>query len=193
MLVAMSDVTRILSQIEAGDPAAAAQLLPLVYDELRKLAAARLAHEKPGQTLQATALVHEAYLRLVDFEKVQHWNSRGHFFGAAAEAIRRILIENARRKQGPEAGGGLGRIELSDVAAEVRGPELHLVALSDAIEKLQTKDPRAAELVKLRFFAGLTRHQAAEVLGISVATADNDWAYAKGWLRAQLAGTSGSR
>jgi RNA polymerase sigma factor (TIGR02999 family) len=193
MLVAMSDVTRILSQIDSGDPSAAEQLLPLVYDELRKLAAAKLAHEKPGQTLQATALVHEAYLRLVDVEKVQHWNSRGHFFGAAAEAIRRILIENARRKQGPEAGGGLGRIELSDVAAEVQEPDLDLIALSDALDKLQAKDPRAAELVKLRFFAGLTRHQAAEVLGISVATADNDWAYAKGWLRAQLAGTSGSR
>ena len=162
-----------------------------MYDELRKLAAAKLAKEKPGQTLQATALVHEAYLRLVDVEKAQHWNSRGHFFGAAAEAMRRILVEIARRKSGPEAGGGHCRVELSDVAAEP-GPDLDLIALSEALEKLQTKDPRAAELVKLRFFAGLTRHQAAEVLGISVATADNDWAYAKGWLKAELAGTSGT-
>ena len=188
----MSDVTRILSQIESGDPAAAEQLLPLVYEELRKLAAVRLAQEKPGQTLQATALVHDAYLRLVDVEKAQHWNSRGHFFGAAAEAMRRILVEQARRKSGPEAGGGHHRVELSDMPAEIKGIELDLVALSESLDKLQTKDPRAAELVKLRFFAGLTRHQAAEALGISIATADNDWAYAKGWLKAELARTSGS-
>jgi RNA polymerase sigma factor (TIGR02999 family) len=188
----MSDVTRILSQIESGDPTAAEQLLPLVYDELRKIAAAKLAQERPGQTLQATALVHEAFVRLVDVQPVQNWNSRGHFFGAAAEAMRRILVESARRKRGPEAGGGHRRIELSDVVAEVNGADSNLIALSESLDKLQTKDPRAAELVKLRFFAGLTRDQAAEILGISVATADNDWAYAKGWLKAELARTPGS-
>jgi len=210
----MSDVTRILSQIEQGDPQAAEKLLPLVYNELRKLAAAKLAQEKPGQTLQATALVHEAYIRLVgggersevrnqksdeqeptsDLRPLtsDNWNSRGHFFGAAAEAMRRILVENARRKSGPAAGGGHCRVELSDVAAETQGPDLDLIALSESLDKLQTKDHRAAELVKLRFFAGLTRHQAADALGVSVATADNDWAYAKGWLKAELAGTSGS-
>jgi len=188
----MSDVTRILSKIEAGDPQAAEQLLPLIYDELRKLAAAKLAQEKPGQTLQATALVHEAYLRLVDDGHEKDWNSRGHFFGAAAEAMRRIVVENARRKGGPAAGGCHARVELSSVAAETQGPDLDLLALSDALDKLQTQDPRAAELVKLRFFAGLTRNQAANSLGISVATADNDWAYAKGWLKAELAGKTGS-
>jgi RNA polymerase sigma factor (TIGR02999 family) len=189
----MPDVTRILAQIESGDPAAAEQLLPLVYDELRKLAAARLAQEKPGQTLQATALVHEAYVRLVDVEREQHFNSRGHFFGAAAEAMRRILVENARRKGGPEAGGGHCRIELSSVAVEIQGPDLDLIALSELLDKLRAKDARAAELVKLRFFAGLNRQEAADVLGVSIATADNDWAYAKGWLKAELGGTSGSR
>jgi RNA polymerase sigma factor (TIGR02999 family) len=189
---AMSDVTQILSRIESGDLTAAGELLPLVYDELRRLAAHRLAQEKPGQTLQATALVHEAYIRLVNGEKAQHWNSRSHFFGAAAEAMRRILVEAARRKRGPESGGGRCRVELSDVA-EAQGLDLDLIALSEALEKLQTKDPRAAELVKLRFFAGLTRHEAAEILGISVATADNDWAYAKGWLKAELAGNPGIR
>lgn len=159
----MTDVTQILSEIERGDPSAAEQLLPLVYDELRKLAAAKLAHEKPGQTLQATALVHDAYIRLVDVKTAQHWNSRGHFFGAAAEAMRRILVENARRKAGPEAGGGRCRVELSLVSAEITGPDLDLVALSESLDKLQVNDPRAAELVKLRFFAGLTRHQAAEL------------------------------
>ena len=189
---AMDDVTRILSAVELGDPRAAEQLLPLVYEELRKLAAARLAQEKPGQTLQATALVHDVYIRLVDVEQAQHWSSRGHFFAAAAEAMRRILVESARRKRGPEAGGGHCRVELSDVPAEIKGNDLDLVALSDSLDRLQIKDPRAAELVKLRFFAGLTRKQAAEALGVSVATADNDWAYAKGWLKAELAKTSGS-
>lgn len=188
----MSDVTRILSQIESGDPSAAEQLLPLVYEELRKLAAAKLALENPGQTLQATALVHDAYIRLVDVEQAQHWNSRGHFFGAAAEAMRRILVENARRKSGPKAGGGHQRIELADAAAEVREDDLDLVAVSESLDQLQVKDPRAAELVKLRFFAGLTRQEAAGVLGISIATADNDWAYAKGWLKAELARKSGT-
>src|SRR5437762_4956567 len=186
----MSDVTQILSQIEQGDPHAAEQLLPLVYNELRRLAAAKLAQEKPGQTLQATALVHDAYLRLVDVEKAQHWNSRSHFFAAAAEAMRRILIENARRKRGPQAGGCHVRVELPDLAAEFYSPDLDLLALSEALDRLQIKDARAAELVKLRFFAGLTRHQAAEALGVSVATADNDWAYAKGWLKAEIAGRS---
>jgi RNA polymerase sigma factor (TIGR02999 family) len=188
----MNDVTQILSRIESGDPTASEQLLPLVYDELRRLAAQRIAHEKPGQTLQATALVHEAYLRLADGQQVRHWNSRAHFFAAAAEAMRRILVESARRKRGPDAGGGRCRVELSDVA-DAQGLDLDLIALNDALEKLQHKDSRAAELVKLRFFAGLTRHEAAEILGISVATADNDWAYAKGWLKAELAGNRGTR
>jgi RNA polymerase sigma factor (TIGR02999 family) len=186
----MSDVTQILSRIESGDPSAAEQLLPMVYDELRRLAAQRLSHENPGQTLQATALVHEAYLRLVDGQQAQHWNSRGHFFGAAAEAMRRILVETARRKSGAKAGGGHFRVELTDVP-DGQATDLNLIALSEALEKLQAKDARAAELVKLRFFAGLTRHEAAEILGISVATADNDWAYAKGWLKVELAGKSG--
>jgi RNA polymerase sigma factor (TIGR02999 family) len=187
----MHEVTRILFAIEQGDPQAAEQLLPVVYDELRKLAAAKMAQEAPGQTLQATALVHEAYLRLVDVEKVQHWDSRGHFFSAAAEAMRRILVEQARRKAGPEAGGGHQRVEMSHVDPESLAPELDLLAMSDALDKLQAEDPRAAELVKLRFFAGLTRQQAAEVLSVSIATADNDWAYAKGWLRAELSGSAG--
>ena len=186
----MSDVTAILHQAQEGDARAAEKLLPLVYAELRRLAAQKMAREQPGQTLQATALVHEAWIRLAGSDR-QHWAGRTHFFGAAAEAMRRILIENARRKRGPEAGGGLCRVELPDVAA---GPDLNfdLVALSEALEKFETKDPRAAELVKLRYFVGLTRHEAAEVLGISVATADNDWAYAKGWLKVEIAGSSGA-
>ena len=187
----MNQVTRILSAIEEGDPHAAGLLLPLVYAELRRLAANKLAQEKPGQTLEATALVHEAYLRLVDREKDQYWNSRGHFFGAAAEAMRRILIENARRKHGPAAGGRHVRVELPDLPAGFKWPDLDLLTLSEALDKLQVKDPRAAELVKLRFFSGLTRHQAAKALGISVATADNDWAYAKGWLKAEIGGRAG--
>jgi RNA polymerase sigma factor (TIGR02999 family) len=146
--------------------------------------------EQPGQTLQTTALVHEVYLRLVGSEKSVHWNSRGHFFGAAAEAMRRILVENARRKRGPKAGGGKRRVELLDVPAEITGTDLDLVALSESLDALQLIDARSAELVKLRYFSGLTRVQAAEVLGISLATADNDWAYAKGWLKAELARTA---
>ena len=188
----MSDVTRILSAIENGDPSAAGQLLPLVYAELRKLAAQRLAQEQAGQTLQPTALVHEAYIRLVGSKEQQDWNGRGHFFAAAAEAMRRILIESARRKAGPKAGGRRVRVELSDVPAEFLRSGLDLLALSEALDKLQAKDPRAAELVKLRFFAGMTRHQAAESLGVSVATADSDWAYAKGWLKVEIAGRSGT-
>jgi len=185
----MSDVTQILSAIEQGDPSAAEQLLPLVYDELRKLAAQKMAGEKPGQTLQATALVHEAYLRLVDGEKCQHWDCRGHFFAAAAEAMRRILVENARRKAGPEAGGGFRRWELSQVDPETQGPQFDLLALSDALDRLGEKDARAAALVKLRFFAGLTNEQAAQALGISPSTAYEDWSYAKCWLRVAMSDT----
>lgn len=182
----MSDVTRILSKVEEGDCSAVNQLLPLVYDELRKLAAARLAKEKPGQTLQATALVHEAYARLVGADEVQKWDSRGHFFAAAAEAIRRILIEQARRKAGPKAGGDRRRVRLSDAALEVGGADWDLLDLNEALDRLEAEDPRSAKLVKLRFFAGLTRKEAVQALDISTATADNDWAYAKGWLLVQL-------
>jgi RNA polymerase sigma factor (TIGR02999 family) len=186
----MSEVTRILSAIEQGEPHAAAQLLPLVYDELRQLAAARLAQEKPGQTLQAKALVHEAYLRLVDNEQAQHWNSRGHFFAAAAEAMRRILVERARHKMSLKAGGGRQRVELADVEAPADAPAEDLLALHEALDKLERKDRRKADLVKLRFFAGLTNEQAAEVLGISPSTADNDWAYARSWLRLEISGAA---
>ena len=180
------DVTRILSDIEQGDGQAAEQLLPLVYAELRKLAAAKMAREKPGQTLQATALVHDAYIRLVDVDKAQHWDSRGHFFGAAAEAMRRILIEQARCKSGPEAGGGLHRVEMSQVDPEIQNPGLNVLALNEALDRLERQDPRAAALVKLRFFAGLTLQQAAEALSVSPRTADKDWAYAKCWLQLEL-------
>lgn len=185
----MSDVTRILSNIEQGDPHAAEQLLPLVYDELRKLAAQKMAQENPGQTLQATALVHEAYLRLVDVDRVQHWDSRAHFFGAAAEAMRRILVENARRKAGPKAGGRHRRVELASVDPEIPGPQPDLLALNEALDKLAVKYPRAAELVKLRYFVGLTNEQAAKALGISASTAKSDWTYAKCWLRAEMMGS----
>ena len=184
----MHEVTRILSAIEQGDPQAAEQLLPLVYDELRRLAAEKMAQEKPGQTLQATALVHEAYIRLVDVVKVQHWDSRRHFFAAAAEAMRRILVEGARRKTSSRAGGGRQRVGLSGIEPEVEGPQLDLLALNVALEKLELSHPRKAELVKLRFFAGLTKEQAAEAMGVSASTADLDWAYAKCWLRAEMAG-----
>jgi RNA polymerase sigma factor (TIGR02999 family) len=188
----MSDVTHILSTIEQGDPHAAEQLLPLVYDELRRLAAQKLAQEKPGQTLQATALVHEAYLRLVDTEKAQHWNSRGHLFAAAAEAMRRILVERARHKKSLKAGGGHHRVELTDVEGLTDDAGEELLALHEALEKLEQKDPRKAELVKLRFFAGLTNEQAAQLLGISTSTADNDWAYARSWLRLEVSGGASS-
>ena len=182
----MNEVTRIINAIEAGDPHAAEQLLPLVYNELRKLAASRLAQEKPGQTLDATALVHEAYVRLVDVAAPQDWNSRGHFFAAAAEAMRRILVEQARRKASLKRGGGQRRVELGEVAVTVEGPNLDLFALDHALEKLAATEPRKAKLIKLRFFAGLTMQQAAELLGISSTTADNDWAYAKSWLRVEM-------
>jgi len=188
----MRDVTRILSRIEQGDPTAAERLLPLVYDELRRLAARRLAHEKPGQTLQTTALVHEAYIRLVDNEQVQDWNSRGHFFGAAAEAMRRILVEQARRKGALKAGGGRQRVQLSDIDPEFEEPKVDLLTLNESVEKLEKREPRKAELVKLRFFAGLTNRQAAEALGISASTADNDWAYAKSGLRVEMSAEANS-
>jgi RNA polymerase sigma factor (TIGR02999 family) len=186
----MSDVTRILSQIDAGDPSAAEELLPLVYDELRKLAAARLAQEKPGQTLQATALVHEAYVRLVDTDRVQQWNSRGHFFSAAAEAMRRILVDNARSKQARKRGGELERRDLD--ALEISLPEIpeDLVALDEALDKLAETDKRAAELVQLRFFAGLPLAEAAQLLGIAPRTADRLWAYARAWLHQEIRGGS---
>ncbi len=182
----MTNVTQILSQIEQGDPSAAEQLLPLVYDELRKLAAARLALEKPGQTLQATALVNEAYIRLVGAENPQQWDSRGHFFAAAAEAMRRILVEQARRKKTLRSGGGRQRISLSVVEPESSPGEVDLLGLDEALDKLATSHPRKAQLVKLRYFAGLTIAQAAETLKIATSTADADWTYAKGWLRLEL-------
>ncbi len=182
----MSDVTRILSQIESGDPSAADQLLPLVYDELRKLAAQRMAQEKPDQTLQATALVHEAYLRLVDFDKAQHWDSRGHFFAAAAEAMRRILIDQARTKHSQRRGGGRQRQALEHVDIAEPEPSVDLLAMNQALERFEQVDKPKADLVKLRYFAGLTIPQAAEVLGISSATADRYWAYARSWLHAEL-------
>lgn len=182
----MSDVTRILSQIESGDPSAAEQLLPLVYDELRKLAAAKLNNEKPCQTLQATALVHDAYIRLVDVEQARHWNSRGHFFAAAAEAMRRILIENARRKRRIKRGGDKLRCELRDAELAMDGPTDELLAVDEALTKFTAEDPAGAELVKLRYFVGLTIDEAAQVLGISRATAFRQWNYAKAWFRREL-------
>jgi RNA polymerase sigma factor (TIGR02999 family) len=187
----MSDVTRLLTAIGQGDPRAAEQLLPLVYSELRRLAAARMAREAPGQTLQATALVHEAYLRLLDGGQPQDWNSRGHFFAAAAEAMRRILVERARHKRSRKAGGGRRRHELPDIELAVAGPRLDVLALHEALTKLEQHDARRAQLVKLRFFAGLTIAEAAEALGISESTADNDWAYARSWLRLEIEGGAG--
>lgn len=188
----MSDITRIMSAIEQGDQHAAEQLLPLLYDELRKLAARKLVHEAPGQTLQATALVHEAYLRLVDADKAQHWHSRGHFFAAAAEAMRRILIEQARRRASLKAGGQLNRVDLGEIEPAIDGPKLDILALNEALNQFEKSDARAAAIVKLRFFAGLTMPEAAEALGVSLATAENDWAYAKSCLRLQLADTHSS-
>ena len=186
----MTDVTRILNQIEDGDAHAAEELLPLVYDELRKLAAARLAQEKPGQTLQATALVHEAYLRLVEREQQDKWECRGHFFSAAAEAMRRILVERARRKRRLKRGGDLARQELVEDAIAAPEVDGDLLELDAALEKLQEKDPRKAELVKLRYFAGLTVEEAATALGITTSTADRDWAYARAWLYREITGGS---
>ena len=182
----MSDVTRILSAIDQGDPRAAEQLLPLVYGELRKLAAQKLAQEAPGQTLQATALVHEAYLRLVDGEKVHDWNSRGHFFAAAAEAMRRILVDQARRKGRLKRGGGKERLDIDDVEIAFEGPADDVLALDEALARLAQKHPEKAELVKLRYFAGLTVDEAAKVLGVSTSTVDRHWTYARAWLYREL-------
>jgi RNA polymerase sigma factor (TIGR02999 family) len=182
----MTDVTQILSRIEAGDPTAAEQLLPLVYDELRKLATRRLCHEKPGQTLQATALVHEAYVRLVDVAEAQHWNSRGHFFAAAAEAMRRILVEAARQKKSVKRGGDLQRVQLVDAIAPSAEPTFDLLVLNEALHELETADPNKAALVKLRFFTGLSLDEAAEALGISRATAKRHWIYARAWLYGRM-------
>ena len=183
----MNEVTRILSAIEQGDPHAAGELLPLVYDELRKLAGQRLAHEKPGQTLQATALVHEAYLRLVEGDKSPHWNSRGHFFAAAAEAMRRILVESARRKGRLKHGREHQRVDLDSGCLVSAAPSLDLLALDEALSRLAETEPAKAQLVKLRFFAGLTMPEAAAALDISLATAERYWTFAKAWLYAELA------
>jgi RNA polymerase sigma factor (TIGR02999 family) len=185
MVLSVSDVTQILSAIEQGDPHAAEQLLPLVYDELRRLAAQKLVQEKPGQTLNATALVHEAYLRLVDVEQAQQWNSRGHFFAAAAEAMRRILIDNVRRKRRPKHGGDRQRLDL-DEAISLAEPRDDLLALDEALTRLAAHEPIKAELVKLRYFAGLTLEEAAAALAISPATAKRYWAVARAWLFAEL-------
>ena len=190
----MSDLTHILAAIERGDPTAAGQLLPMVYDELRRLAARRLAHERPGQTLQATALVHEAYVRLVGPGEPPRWEGRGHFFAAAAEAMRRILIDRARHRQTKKAGGGCRRLDLDDiepVLEEENGDRL--LAVDEALRQLEAEDPRKAELVKLRFFAGLTAEQAAAALGVSTSTAEKDWAYARSWLRVAINRMSGDR
>jgi RNA polymerase sigma factor (TIGR02999 family) len=182
----MSDVTHILSAIERGDPKAAKELLPLVYEELRKLAAQKLALEKPGQTLQATALVHEAYLRVAGADKVQHWDSRRHFFAAAAEAMRRILIENARRKGRHKHGGGLQRVELDPAKLTTGSPAEDLLVIDDALERLARDDAQAAQLVKLRYFTGLSIEKAAEMAGLARSTAYEHWVYARAWLHRHL-------
>ncbi len=184
----MTDVTRILSAIEQGDPSAAEQLLPLVYNELRKLAAEKMAQEDPGQTLQPTALVHEVYVRLVDAEKARHWDSRGHFFAAAAQAMRRILVENARRKSRAKHGGGFERAEIEIANLPTRMEPDRLIALDEALEKLQQQDPVKAQLVTLRYFGGMTIEQASETLGISRVTAYRYWTFARAWLHQQITG-----
>lgn len=182
----MSDVTKILSAIEDGESTAAARLLPLVYDELRRLAAQRLTNERPGQTLQATALVHDAYLKLVDVERVQHWNSRGHFFAAAAEAMRRILVDNARRKKTSKHGGDWARIEMPNIESLTNPKSDDLLALDEALTKLAEEEPDKANLVKLRYFAGLSLEEAADAMGISRTTASRHWTYARVWLYSEL-------
>jgi len=194
-LPGMSDVTQLLDAMDAGDPKAADQLLPLVYEELRKLAAAKMAQEKPGQTLQATALVHEAWLRLVDPTDSKAWNGRGHFFGAAAEAMRRILVESARRKARLRHGGNLQRTDLEGVEIAAPLPEDRLVQVSEALDDLEREAPEAAQVVKLRYFAGLTQEQVAETLGTSLRTAERQWTWAKAWLfrRIQAQDSTGKR
>jgi len=182
----MTDVTQILNAIEQGDPQAAEQLLPLVYDELRRLAAEKMAQEKPGQTLQATALVHEAYIRLVDVEKAQHWNSRGHFFAAAAEAMRRILVEKARQKQRHKRGGGREQQGLAGARLLSEERVREVLDVDAALDDLAAQDPQAAEVVKLRFFVGLTSEEAAAAIGVSTRSAERLWVYAKAWLRETL-------
>jgi RNA polymerase sigma factor (TIGR02999 family) len=182
----MTDVTRLLNAIDAGDPHAAGQLLPLVYDELRRLAAQRLAREKPGQTLEPTALVHEAYLRLVGTGQEPHWEGRGHFFAAAAEAMRRILVENARRKKRHKHGGSHRRVDLEEQDLPVPPPADEILALDEALERLAKEDPEAAQVVQLHFFAGQSIEQIAEVLGVSRATAYRQWSYARAWLRCAI-------
>jgi RNA polymerase sigma factor (TIGR02999 family) len=186
--LSMSEVTHILSAVEQGDPHAAEQLLTLVYDELRKLAAEKMAEEKPGQTLQATALVHDAYLRLVDSEKPQHWDSRRHFFAAAAESMRRILIDSARRKHTAKHGGQRQRVNLDGVDVAADSHSTDVLAIDEALTKLATEDPVKAQLVTLRYFAGLSVQEAADALGISRATADRYWTYARTWLYCELGG-----
>ena len=183
----MSDVTRILQSIETGDPKAAGELLPLVYEELRKLAAARMANESPNQTLQPTALVHEAWLRLTGNETVK-WDGRAHFFGAAAEAMRRILIDNARRKHAQRHGGGQQRLDIAELEIAAPGKEQELLEMDEALERLEALDKQKAELVKLRYFVGLTLEESAQILGISTPTAKRWWAYARAWLYRQIQG-----
>ncbi|WDI41884.1 sigma-70 family RNA polymerase sigma factor [Bremerella sp. P1] len=187
----MSDVTQILSQIEDGDASAADRLLPLVYDELRKLASAKMSQERPGQTLQATALVHDAFIRLVDQKQPQKWDNARHFFSAAAEAMRRILIERARQRATVKHGGELKRLELAAIDPAVLPIACDdILGLDEALERLNQQHPRKAEIVRLRFFAGLTTAQAAQTLGISLSTAENDWAYARSWLRVAMSEAS---
>jgi RNA polymerase sigma factor (TIGR02999 family) len=194
ILTDMADATRLIAAAAAGDTMAAAELLPLVYDELRKLAAARMAEESPGQTLQPTALVHEAYVRLVTGGQTRDWDGRGHFFAAAAEAMRRILVDCARHKQTRKAGGERRRLDLDTIEPSFEDESGDdLLALDEALGRLEAKDPRKAELVKLRFFAGLTAEQAAAALGVSTSTAEKDWAYARSWLRVAIDRTSGPR
>jgi len=193
IIAAMSDVTQLLNAIDAGDPKAADRLLPLVYEELRKLAAAKMAQEKPGQTLQATALVHEAWLRLAGAEEQKAWNSRGHFFGAAAEAMRRILVDRARQKARVRHGGELERVDLEHVNLATEDNDQTLFAMSDALDALARESPQKAEIVKLRYFTGMENREIAQALGISLSTVERSWAYARSWLHRELKKNSSLR